>query len=277
MKSAIERSLRLAYPALGLFRAAEPAPEAKSLKKRTSLKGGWGCAMFLLARAFRGETIAYSGETCHCPGAASGLGLTPPPLPFPGGLDGALRLLSCGNALFEEGRVAVSELREAGAGREVIEEFEFGEGFKKTPGLVLEGMKSLPRLSPNPGFLIAGPLEKIDRQPEVVIFLANGEQLSALNILANYARASHDNVIFPFAAGCMSIGIYPLGEIDRPNPRAVVGLADMSARHTLRRLLGTDLLSFSVPWALFSEMEGNAGESFLSRPLWARLAESQKA
>ena len=60
------------------------------------------------------------------------------------------------------------------------------------------------------------------------------------------------------------------GQSDRP--RAVVGLTDLSARKMLRRL-GKDLMTVSIPLALFQDMEANAAGSFLDRPTWQALKE----
>jgi hypothetical protein len=77
----------------------------------------------------------------------------------------------------------------------------------------------------------------------------------------------------PFAAGCQSIGIFTYRENERPNPRAVVGLIDLSARKNVRRQLGRDTLSFSVTAEMFRRMEADVEGSFLERELWKSLLE----
>jgi hypothetical protein len=108
-------------------------------------------------------------------------------------------------------------------------------------------------------------------EPKVVTFLVDPDQLSALVVLANYARPGIDNVRIPFAAGCASLALYPFYEAGQANPRAVIGLTDISARYYLRKPLGKDILSFTVPWNLFKEMEGNVSESFLTRFAWKSM------
>jgi len=102
--------------------------------------------------------------------------------------------------------------------------------------------------------------------------LAPPDQLSALVILANYGRPGTENVTIPYAAGCQTIGIFPYREAKSENPRAVVGLTDISARENLRKQLGRDLFSFAVPWRMFLEMEGNVKGSFLQRRTWKVLS-----
>jgi muramoyltetrapeptide carboxypeptidase LdcA involved in peptidoglycan recycling len=108
-------------------------------------------------------------------------------------------------------------------------------------------------------------------KPEVIVFLGDMDQISALSILANYHREDNLNVIFPYAAGCQSIGIYPYQEAKSEKPRAVLGLSDISARVAIKRLLKDDLMSFAVPFRLFQEMEENVPGSFLERNTWKDL------
>ncbi|MGL5512359.1 MAG: DUF169 domain-containing protein, partial [Sporomusa sp.] len=50
--------------------------------------------------------------------------------------------------------------------------------------------------------------------------------------------------------------------------RAVVGMTDISARP----VIDADLLSFSVPFAMFTEMEDNVPGSFLDKHAWHKVA-----
>jgi hypothetical protein len=81
----------------------------------------------------------------------------------------------------------------------------------------------------------------------------------------------HHNVIIPYAAGCQTIGIYPYQEAKAEKQRAVVGLTDLSARVSIRKLLDDHLMTFAVPLAMFEEMERNVADSFLERPTWQAL------
>ncbi|MDY6822359.1 MAG: DUF169 domain-containing protein [Thermodesulfobacteriota bacterium] len=101
-------------------------------------------------------------------------------------------------------------------------------------------------------------------------------QLSALVILANYARHGMENVTIPWAASCQTIGLLPFREGKSETPRAVVGLTDISARKYVRKLLGAEYLSFAMPWPLFQEIEAHVDGSFLQRPTWLSLLESRQ-
>lgn len=274
MPSRLAEALSLRHPPLALYYAQEEPPEAKSFKKFNP--GGWGCAMHLIPPALQGKTVSFSRETCHCPGAGPGLGLMDDHYQnFPGGLEAFGYFLSSGNKNWEQGRACARQLEEHGAGREMVETYLEGEGYRKNPELALDFVSHLPRVTPKGPYVIVQPLDAVPAgtTPEVVLMLADGLQLSALVYQANYARQGVDNVRIPFASGCQSIGLLPLFEATRADPKAVVGLVDISARAYLKKLLGRDLLSFAAPWALFQEMEANAGESFLTRHDWKTLRE----
>ena len=123
-------------------------------------------------------------------------------------------------------------------------------------------------------YVLFKPLKDVDadrEKIEVIVFLGDMDQIAALTVLANYHRPTNDNVIYPFAAGCQSIGIYAFQEARSKNPRAVLGLNDLSARVSVKKLLKADVMSFAAPYALFKEMEANVDGSFLHRPTWNHL------
>ena len=263
MKTYLEEALGLRFPPLAIY-YAKGLPE--QVKPASPM-----CAMHLIAQAAKGETAALSKDSCRCHGAASGFGLDKMRLEdFPGGAECFLRFLSIGNEDWERGRAVIAGLKEAGAPKILVEEFSEGEGFCKTPELVQEWIDSLPEARPEGPFVIIKPLRDLQKSetPKVVSFLVNPDQLSALVVLANYARKGRDNARIPFGAGCSCFGLYPFAEAEKENPEAIIGLTDISARFYLNKPLGRDILSFTVPFKMFEEMEANAPDSFLSRFAW---------
>jgi hypothetical protein len=144
----------------------------------------------------------------------------------------------------------------------------------KTPQDVVRFVELLPMTEIPSPFVVFTPLENVDafrEKPQTVVFFVNPDQLSALVVLANYGHQSNENVIIPYAAGCQTIGIYPYREAKSENPRAVVGLTDLSARVYVRKQLGSNLMTFSIPFAMFEQMEKNVAGSFLERHTWLSL------
>lgn len=266
MRSKIAEALFLRFPPLAVYYTWEPPAGAEEHHVL--------CSMPLLARAAKGETVAITEGTCGCPGALEGFGLSPScPEDFPGGTECFLRFLSIGNEGWEKGRAVIRKLEEEGAPKILITEFREGEGFKKSPELVDQWLEEVPCIEPEGTHVVIQPLFDLDAgvQPGVVTVLADADQISALVVLANFARPGIDNVRIPFCAGCASIALYPFDEARQPRPRAVVGLTDISARFYLGKILGRDLLSFTMPWSLFKEMEANVSESFLTRFAWKAM------
>lgn len=266
MRSKIARAISINFPPLAIFYSQEPPTGARDLKPL--------CSMLLVAQAAKGKTVALSRNSCGCPGAGEGFGLVPScPESFPGGRECLLRFLSTGNKDWEHGRAMIQKLTEDGAPKIMVEEFSEGEGFLKTPGLASQWLEELPRIEPEGPYVVIKPIGALasGEKPKVVSFLIDPDQLSALVVLANFARPGIDNVRVPFSAGCASLALYPFHEAGQAHPRAVIGLTDISARFYLRKPLGKDILSFTVPWSLFEEMEENVSESFLTRFAWKSM------
>jgi Uncharacterised ArCR, COG2043 len=90
--------------------------------------------------------------------------------------------------------------------------------------------------------------------------------------LANFRNANPFSVMTPFSAGCGSIIGYPFLESHTPNPRAVIGMFDPSARPHV----GENTLSFAAPMKKFAEMVEDMDESFLITPTWKRILKRMK-
>ncbi|MGD2127399.1 MAG: DUF169 domain-containing protein, partial [Desulfobacteraceae bacterium] len=239
--------------------------DTKPEKARQFKEGKWGCVMFLLAAAAKGETAVFDRKTFGCQGGGVGLGFGNQYKNFPGGEKCFCYFLSTGNQQWEQGRQTAEQVKPF-LRPEAYENFVHGERYVKSPELVKKFIECLPITDIPFEYFVFKPLKDTnpDREkPEVVVFLGDMDQISALTIMANYAREDNENVILPHAAGCQSIGIYALKEANSEKPRAVLGLNDISARLAIKRLLKDDVMSFAVPYALFQEMEENVPGSFL--------------
>lgn len=268
MESRIAAALRLKHPPVALLWAEEKPEKAIQFKE-----GQWGCAMWLLGAAAQGKVGACDRKTFGCFGGGVGLGFGDQYRNFPGGPDCFCRFLSSGNASSEEGRETAERIKPF-MRAEAHEEFLNGERYLKSPEEVRKFTELLPMTEVPAPYVVLKSLEGVDagaETPQVVVFLADPNQVSALVILANYGREDNENVIVPFAAGCQAVGIYPYREARSEKPRAVLGLVDLSARLQLKPKLGDNLFTFAVPFRMFQEMEANVAGSFLERPTWKHL------
>ena len=237
MQSEIARRLKLRYAPVAILFSNEKPEGALEFKE-----GRWGCVVAMLTATAKGRKAVFSRTTTGCPGGKIGLALSDRYAP------GMEYFLSTGNEMLPE-----------------------GEAYKKTPELAKDFIDSSPTTEIAEEYVIFAPLAEIDpakEKPRIVVFYANPDQLSALVVLANYSRTGRNNVIAPFGAGCHSVCLIPWDESSKEQPHAVIGMTDVSARP----FIDADLLSFSVPYGMFQEMEDDVPNSFLDRESWAKVA-----
>jgi uncharacterized protein (DUF169 family) len=260
MKSHIAELLDLQYPPVAVHWANAKPEGALQFKQ-----GKWGCVMFLLCNAAKGKPAAADRATFGCIGGGVGLGFGNMYTQFPGGI---AEYLSTGNPEFcrtEFGKQVA----------QAMPELEEGERYCKDPDTAQNFIDGLPMVDVPEQYAVFRPLDMVEdgERPATIVFLANADQVSALVVLANYGRRDRETVVAPFAAGCHQIGILPLDESKKENPRAILGLTDISARKNTMGMIGHDFLTFAVPFKMFEEMEALTAGSFLERGQWGKVRE----
>jgi len=274
MKSLIAEAIQLRTRPVALVWADKEPSEAIRFKPQH-----WGCVVSLFAAAAtRQITGAFDRQTYGCWGGAVGLGFGNQYESFPGGMDCFCRFLSDGNENSEQGRPMGEQMKSSGYGR-LADDFLKGERYLKRPEDAQRFIDALPIRDIPAKFVVVRPLEEIDPERDDVknvTFFVDPDGLSALVILANYSRPDAENVIIPYAAGCQIMGICAYRELEREQPRGLIGMTDISARKNVRATLGENALSFTAPWPLFKEMEGNVKGSFLGGATWRALQQSKE-
>jgi hypothetical protein len=144
-----------------------------------------------------------------------------------------------------------------------------GERYKKTPELVRELLARAASFRAPKRYLVVKRWDTLaaEDDPEVAVFFARPDALSGLFTLSGYDSADDEAVIAPFGAGCGTIIQRPYLERERPTPRAVLGLFDVSARPSVP----ADTLTFAVPYGKLLSMMNNMDESFLITESWAAV------
>ena len=207
--------------------------------ERADRPKGRSCLICELAKVRNGKSIVYNGDALACGGAKRYLGYTDKMRP------GFEYFLSCGNENME------------------------GERYIRTPEMVKEFMKNqhqLPIEGKNIVFKRWDKLTETD-EPEVVIFFAIPDVLSALFTLANFDQVEPNGTITPFGAGCGSIVHYPYMESLSERQRAVIGMFDPSARPCVPE----NVMTFAVPMKRFVKMVSYMEESFLITETWSTV------
>jgi len=251
---------------------ADAAPEGA-----TSFKPGrWACVMSLFAAAAaKARVAAFDRQTYGCWGGGTGLGFGDCYKTFPGGEECFCSFLADGNEGSEKGR-KTGEMVASWGNRQMTDDFLKGERYLKDAATTRAWLDVFPFRDIPAKWVVIKPLEQVDpAQDEVksVTFFVDPDRLSALVILANYDQPAQENVTIPWGAGCQSIGSFAYRELEREHPRGVVGLTDISARNTVRPVLGKNAMSFTAPWPVFLRMEKNVEDSFLQRESWHEIME----
>lgn len=270
MESKIASALHLRFNPVAVIWSDEKPTDALGFKK-----GKWGCVMSLFAQAAKGRVAVFDRETFGCWGGGVGLGFGNQYLNVPSGIETFYHFLSIGNAR-RGANQKISETLCNFLNNHFLDQFMRGERYLQSPELVKRFVENLPIIDIPTSFVYFKPLSQVDTKketPVVIVFVTDPDQLSALVILANFGRNNFESVVTPFAAACQSIGILPYHEAESDNPRAVVGLIDITARKNVRKVIGRDLFTFAVPLKMFHEMEEHVEESFLRRDVWQSLCE----
>lgn len=201
---------------------------------------GHVCMIGQLARARRGEVLCFEAESFGCFGGKRFMGFTDQVMP------GFEHFLSSG----------------------IPGKME-GERYKKTPQIVREAFAKVPPFRAPAPYAVFKRWDSLapGDVPAVVIFFASPDVLSGLFTLAGFDETRSEAVIAPFGAGCATIAQYPYLQGQLENPRAVLGMFDVSARPFVEE----DVLTFAVPIVRFERMVGNMDESFLITGSWAKV------
>ena len=235
MKSKIAEAIKLKNHPVAVIRTDDKPDGALMFKE-----GKWGCVVAMINAASKGKTVALSNATVVCQGGHAGCGFGP----------------------YEEG--FVDRFLADGEGLQVE-----GERYKASQELALKFMRWQAVPEGQKEFVVMKPLSEVTEadSPEAVIFLVNADRLSGLATLANFDTENQDNVKHYFGAGCgQSIGNV-LDASMRGSRECFIGMTDPSAR----KVLPADVMSFSIPFKRFLEMEENADKSFFHTKTWETI------
>ncbi|MCT4604473.1 MAG: DUF169 domain-containing protein [Marinifilum sp.] len=193
----------------------------------------WMCIIGQLNRIRKGESLSFSSDSVSCAGGKAYCG-------FADFMPGLADYLSTGEERY---------LKNKDIAQEVINQFPVYDA----PGKYIS-FKRWDQLSE-------------EDNPEVVIFFAKPDVLSGLFTLANFDQTDVQTAIAPFSSGCGSIITFPYQEIDKENPKAILGMFDPSARPFVTE----NILSLAIPMKKMEVMLANMDESFLATDQWQKV------
>lgn len=252
MNSKLIDALKLKMQPVAVIHTGEKPEDGLHFKEGSRT----GCVASLMVAASRKGRLAYFDRNSFgCPGGGTGLGFGDCYGSFP--IDG---LLSTGNKEWAD--------RMGRQGSFMLE----GERFYKSSEQAQHWRESLPFTDVAAEYVVFKPWELVTEQdnPELIIFFANADQLSALVVMSDYNRGTNRSVTAPFGAACQPV-LFGYAEAKKENPRAVIGFFDISKRSIVDR----ETLTFTVPFRMFQEMEASVESSFLEMHVWKKLQERQ--
>lgn len=236
MKSKIAEYIKMSIEPVAVMKTNECPEGALQFQE-----GKWGCVVALLNAASKGKTAACSDKTTFCKGGRAGTGIEPLELGF------IEYFLSVGGRGPKE-----------------------GEFYKESPELAAKYVEAMPRVTPKE-YLVLKPLSAVEENEniETIVFLVNADQLSGLVTMANYDQPELDSVKIKFGAGCAQSLLYSMADADEGRDVCTIGLTDPSAR----KCIDKDVLSFSIPYKRYLEMERKADGSFFTKETWQQVSE----
>jgi uncharacterized protein (DUF169 family) len=244
MDSRIAEAIALKHSPVAIL-LTDTRPEGAAQFK----EGSRGCVASMLSAADGGRVAVFDRKTFGCPGGGTGLGFGNCYAGF--AID---RLLSTGGKIeLPNGQV-----------------FDGGEGerFFDSPEVAARWVEALPYRDVPTEFIVFKPLDQVVEGEDVslVLMLVNPDQLSALVTLAGFRRGGINNTVSPWGAACQSI-FFAHKEAESDSPCGVIGFFDLSQRGKIAR----ELLSYTMPYSLYLEMESGVDDSFLSHAIWQKL------
>lgn len=135
------------------------------------------------------------------------------------------------------------------------------EKYKKTPEMVADYVNGLGMKRAEKPYLNFIRIDKAEsfEGTEGVLFYATPDMLSGLCGWAFFDNNETDAVVSQFGSGCSSVVSMTVLENDRQGYRCFIGLFDPS----VRPYIGTNELSFTIPFSRFTRMTETMKECFL--------------
>jgi hypothetical protein len=144
-----------------------------------------------------------------------------------------------------------------------------GERYIQSPEQVKDLVKAMTRIPAGKRYIIFRRWDHIGDgdEPQAVIFFATADVLSGLFTLVNFDHSHGDGVVAPFGAGCASIVHHPFLENQKDDPKAVIGMFDVSARPWVP----ADVLTMAIPMKRFVNIVSYMEETFLITDSWKKV------
>ena len=122
-------------------------------------------------------------------------------------------------------------------------------------------------------FVLFKPLSRTlpEDNIQAVIFPLNPNELGALITITGSIMKGTDPVQVPQGPDCGNITAFACIQNDLPCPRAVLGMFGIEGRNVMRKRFREDILTLTLPAALYYHVEQEVGDCILQLPSWQKL------
>lgn len=202
-----------------------------------------GCIYKSLGRVLAGETLVLGKGSCSCAGFDHNSGLKDERPMIPGGFG---VFLSKGSDQMWTPP---------------------GERFKCDPQTAEAMFDNLPKDVMDGFDAIKFEAYREGMKPDIVVILADADQLSGLLVLHGYHRSEYDSAIATTVSGCASMLRIPFAEMKKERPKAVITATDLAQRH----FVDENLLALSVSGNDFEKMLSVTFECYFHSPVFKKI------
>jgi uncharacterized protein (DUF169 family) len=253
MRSKLAEKLRFTHGPVAIWFTDERPEGASQFEE-----GKRGCIAAMLVSSAEGNVAVFDKKTYGCVGGGAGIG-------FGDTFTNDNEPIEC--------RLSTGDEALKDAGKTHKTSLGHGERFFASPEVVSEWRASFPYIETAKRYVVFRPLSMAEEEnpPDIVFMLASPDQLSALVILSGFKRGDLVNAVAPFVSACQSIA-FACREIGAERPKGVIGFFDLSQRHRIPK----ELLSYTVPYSMYKEIENNAAEGCLTPQMWEMIAARTK-
>ena len=232
-----------------------------------------GCILYLFAEASRsGKISAGSHDGIKCIGGRSALGFGYDFTESAEILDRYIALNSKGirsTAYKDAYQAALDSMN-----KRIRAYFELGERLYCNAELAREYLLyEKPRFDIPYEFVLFKPLSRTlpEDNLQAVIFPLNPNELGALITIAGSTMKSTDPVQVPQGPDCGNITSFAYVQNDLPEPRAILGMFGIEGRNVMRKRFREDILTLTLPVALYYRVEEEINDCILQLPSWRKL------
>jgi uncharacterized protein (DUF169 family) len=249
MNSELSEALKLSFEPVAIFFTDEKPAHALQFEE-----GKRGCvASMLVAAASKGKIAVFDEKTYGCAGGGVGL--------------------CFGNTFIERNHpteylLSTGDEALAAHGKTIERSLGRGERFFASPELAKKWKEAMPFTRMSKKYVVFMPLREVEvsKPPHLLCVFANPDQISVLVTMTGFNNGLGQNVLAPFGAACHSI-LFACQEMDKENPKAILGFFDISQRYQIPK----DLLSLTLPYTMYREIEESLPESCLTTHAWERI------